>query len=185
MTTTDNKTHLFNRTEFNQMADMGFFDEKRVELLEGEILDLSPPNNPHMRCVSILMRFLIRNLPDTFEVRCQGSYAASDISQPDLDVYVIPTPPNTGSDIPSSALLVIEIAQTTLARDRRKVPIYAAGGVQEYWIVNLPARQVEQYTNPNSAEARYEKHAVLSAEETLACQTLPLPPRKVAALLPS
>jgi Uma2 family endonuclease len=183
--TTSDKIHTFTRTEFNQMADMGFFDDQRVELLEGEILDMSPQNEPHMYCVSELLRFFIENLPNTFQVRCQGPYAASDSSQPDPDVYVIPKPGRTPADHPTAALLAVEVADTTLARDRRKIPIYAAGGIQEYWIINLNARQIEQYTLPNPAEASYGKRAVLNTTDTLTCTTLPLPPRSVAEFFPS
>jgi Uma2 family endonuclease len=183
MTTTD-KIHTFTRTEFNQMADMGFFEDQRVELLEGEILDMSPQNEPHIRCVSAILRFPNRHLPDSFEVRCQGPYAATDNSQPEPDVYVIHAPSHTGREHPTSALLAIEVADTTLTRDRRKIPIYAAGGVEEYWIVNLPARQIEQYTRPDPARSTYAAPKVLHANDTLACTTLPLPPVAVSQLFP-
>jgi Uma2 family endonuclease len=178
---------VFTRTQFNQMADLGFFDDQRVELIEGEIFDQLPQSEPHICCVSDLLRFLNRNLPDSFEVICRAPYAASDVSQPEPDAYVVPMPLRTPADrdYPTSAFLAVEIADTTLARDRRKIPVYAAGGIQEYWIINLNARQIEQYTLPNPGEAAYGNRAVLNATDTLTCTTLPLPPRAVADFFPS
>jgi Uma2 family endonuclease len=84
---------------------------------------------------------------------------------------------------PTTALLVIEVAETSLARDCKKVAMYAAAGVAEYWTIDLTARQIEQYFGP-SVEGRYGGSKVLRIGESIECRVLPVPARLIADLLP-
>src|SRR6185437_12171602 len=112
---------------------------------------------------------------------------ASDDTEPEPDFAILPGSPESQRDHPTTALLVIEISDSTLAHDRRKANIYAARSIPEYWILNLAARQLEVHRNPEPAPdapfgARYASRTILSADQIIQAQSLPLPPAQVARL---
>jgi len=81
-------------------------------------------------------------------VRCQSSFAAHELSEPEPDFTVVP-PGDYDVAHPSEAYLVIEVAESSLAMDRgKKLRLYASCAIPEYWVVNLPERCIEVYTGP-------------------------------------
>ena len=76
-------TRRFTRKEYYRMAEMGMFDGQRVELIHGEIIKMSPQNEPHALTVAIITGLLVRNLGESFTVRCQLPVVASD------DIYAL------------------------------------------------------------------------------------------------
>jgi Uma2 family endonuclease len=182
MTVADEKVHRFTRSEYHAMARTGMFEDKRVELLEGEVLDMSPQNEPHVSVVSALNRFLNNCLPENFQVRCQAPLGVGIESEPEPD-FAVTERSAMGADHPETALLVIEVSDTTLGRDRRKASVYAAAGVQEYWIINIASRAIEQHTQPGANG--YAKVLVRRDSDAIACQSLPLPAKAVRELLPN
>ena len=176
-------THRFTRAEYQRMAKLGLFDDKRVELLDGRILDMVPQDESHVNVVTNLSEFLRDNLKD-YRVRCQGPVSPDEYSEPEPDFAVTPRPTKVRKDHPSTAILVIEVSNTSLARDRAKSAIYAAAGVKEYWIVNLRARTIEQYTKPQAApEPRYARRQVHKESGAVECTVLQLPPLAVKECL--
>jgi len=172
-------THRFTRGEYQRMAKLGLFENKRVELLNGRILDMPPQDETHVTAVSNLLEFLAENLK-SHRVRCQAPVSPDDYSEPEPDFAVVPRPTKVKKDHPATALLIIEVSNTTLARDRAKAAIYAAAGVKEYWIVNLRGRTIEQYTSPQSApEPHYASRQIHKESGTVQCTVLPLPPLPV------
>src|SRR5215472_1896259 len=135
----------FTRDQYYRMADMGFFHGRRVELIEGEIIQLPPQKNPHALSITLSDYALRAALGGGgFFLRIQLPFRVSDLSEPEPDIAVIPGNPRDYSDHPDKAALIIEIADATLDFDRkRKGPLYAASGVADYWIVNLVDRCVE------------------------------------------
>jgi Uma2 family endonuclease len=148
------------RAEYEQLVHRGVFDDASVELLRGRVVNMSPQGDRHRIAVRRLARLFIRGLGDRAAVDVQASYAASDTSKPEPDVAVLPP----GDDVASSARLawlVVEVAETSLARDRGvKARLYAAAGIREYWIVNLIDDVIEVYREPGpDGYARSTRHS--------------------------
>ena len=147
------------RVEYDQLVKLGAFEDEYIELLDGELVAMSPIGPPHDSTVQRLTRLLILALEGRAAVRCQSSFAASEISEPQPDFTVVPLG-DYDLDHPSEAYLIIEVAESSLAKDRgRKLRLYANCAVPEYWVVNLPDRCIEVYTEPSSdAFARAERY---------------------------
>jgi Uma2 family endonuclease len=137
------------RLEYEKLAALGTFEDERIELLDGVLFPMSPPAPPHSSAIDLLNVILVRALGDRARVRVQNPFAASDISEPQPDLLVAPLG-DYRKEHPSEALLVIEVADSSLAIDRgRKRRIYAERGVPEYWIVDVAAERVEVYREPS------------------------------------
>jgi Uma2 family endonuclease len=137
------------RKEYRQMVEAGIFEEDEpVELLDGLLVTKMSRGEPHDRALVWLNRVFTRALDDSLEVRPQCAFAASDWSEPEPDLAIVRTQPELW-DHPSDALLVIEISDSSLRRDRMwKQTIYAKAGIPEYWVVNVQDGSVEVYTEP-------------------------------------
>src|SRR6185369_14786043 len=147
------------RVEYDQLVRLGAFEDERIELLDGELVTMSPIGPPHGSAVQKLTRLLVLAFEGRAGVRCQSSFAASEISEPEPDFTVVPSG-EYDLDHPSEAYLVIEVAESSLAKDRgKKLRLYASCAVAEYWVVNLPERCIEVYTEPSpAAYSRVERY---------------------------
>lgn len=131
------------RAEFDRLAEAGSFEDERVELLFGVVVEMAPIGPDHNESVNRLDRILGRLLGDRACVRSQLSFAASDISEPQPDVFVVANG-DYWREHPQQALLVIEVASSSLRRDRGiKSVLYATSEVDEYWIVDLDQGTIE------------------------------------------
>ena len=140
------------------MIDNGILSpDQRVELINGELIDMSPINPPHAGSVTRLDRFFSRHLAqDEYIIRVQNPILLSDYSLPEADVAItyyrealLEDEHPTAQDI----VILIEVADTTYRSDRNiKAPLYAAEGISVYWIVNLNKQQVEVYSRPQNGE---------------------------------
>lgn len=169
------------RAEYDRMVELGLFQDERVELLRGVLVKMSPQYAPHSSTVDKLNELLVVPLKGRFRVRIQVPLALSDDSEPEPDVAVVPLG-NYDNEHPTTALLVIEVADSSLEKDRGKAAIYASAGIGEYWIVNLNARTVEVYSSPEGdryAEVRTARErdtlrpAALSGVEIAVAEILP------------
>jgi Uma2 family endonuclease len=126
------------------LVGAGAFEDERVELLEGVILHRTPPHGPeHDGTIDILNGVLVSTLAGRRRVRVQSAFAASE---PDIAVVALGDHRDAH---PSAADLIVEVADSSLERDRsRKADVYAASGVPEYWVVDLVHRTVEVRTDP-------------------------------------
>jgi Uma2 family endonuclease len=159
------------RVEFERLVDAGVFDDERVELLGGAIVEMSPQHPRHAATVARLNKILTRIAGDQLELRPQLPLAASDDSLPEPDFALVPLGDHDHAH-PSHALLVVEVADSSLRKDRLlKAELYAHAGVPEYWIVNLADRAVEVHTNPR--DGIYSK--VRSVEPDAAIRLVALP----------
>jgi Uma2 family endonuclease len=150
---------LFTVDQFHQMGEAGIFaEDDRVELLAGEIVDLTPIGSRHAACVSRLNYLLGRDVGDAFRLRIQDPVQLDDYSEPQPDVAVVKARADFYRDAhprPADVLLLIEVADTSVEIDRaEKIPLYAASGVPEVWIVDLNAGHVDVYRDPASAGYR-------------------------------
>jgi Uma2 family endonuclease len=125
------------RIEFEKLVELGYFDEERVELLFGMVVEMTPIDPSHDDAVSRINGLLVRAVGDRAIVRPQCSFAALDDSQPVPD-FTLVAPGRYNKKHPTRALLAVEIARSSLRRDRKlKTILYARSHVDEYWIVNL------------------------------------------------
>ena len=164
--------HRFTRDEYYRMAEAGLFDDERVELLDGEIITMSPKLTPHASTVNSLMYALITTLGASALVRVQDPIVLNNWSEPEPDIAVCyPDPDRYLHAHPRAdqVFLVIEVAETSLAYDRtRKARAYAASGIPEYWLINLPDRRIEVLTDPEPAAQQYRQQRVAFPGDVLA-----------------
>ena len=136
---------LLSRGEYDRLVATGMFEHERVELIRGIVVQMSPIGPAHADPIDVLNRHFVRALGDRAVVRVQLPFAASDDSEPEPDLALVP-PRRYADRHPHQAFLVIEVADTSLAHDREtKAPLYASCGVPEYWIVDVNARRVSIY----------------------------------------
>jgi len=156
---TANGRLLFSVDDFYKMAEIGIFDEdSRVELLGGEVFAMSPIGSKHAACVNRLLASLTRQVGDEVIVSPQNPVRLSDDTEPEPDVSVLRPKPDfyaSAHPRPADILLIVEVAETSLAYDRdRKLPFYAAAGIPEVWIVDLAGGAVTAYSGPSGEAYR-------------------------------
>ena len=146
----DPQPRRFTKEEFYQMLDLGFFQDQRVQLIEGEIVQMASQTNFHLVGIKLTEDALEAAFGPNFWVRVQGSLDLSPWSVPDPDLAVVPgSPRDSSANNPTTALLIVEVSLTTLQFDRtRKDSLYARAGIQDYWILNLVDRQLEIHRQP-------------------------------------
>jgi Uma2 family endonuclease len=141
------------RAEYERMVERGVFDDERVELICGELVPMSPQGPRHMAVIRRLNRLLMHAAGQRAEMHVQGPLAVSDDSEPEPDIALIDPVPD---DVhPSTAYLVVEVANTSLARDRGiKAALYAGCGVPEYWIIDVNEQVIEVRSKPRAGAYR-------------------------------
>ncbi len=145
--------HRFTVDEYLRMAEFDLLGEdSRVELIWGEIVEMSPIYIAHTSTVKRLISLLTKNLGDRIILGVQDPVQLSDDSLPQPDIAVLRPQDYFYSERqpgPDDILLLIEVADTSLRYDQRvKSKLYGAAGIADYWIVNLPGRQIEVYRGP-------------------------------------
>ncbi|HUF73627.1 MAG TPA: Uma2 family endonuclease [Gammaproteobacteria bacterium] len=146
--------HPFTVTDYYRMAEVGILiPGERVELIEGEIIDMPPIGSRHAGTVNHLSRILQRAVGDNAIVQVQNPIRLSEYSEPEPDIaLVLPRVDfyKSAHPGPGDVLLVIEVADTTLVYDRTiKAPLYARHGIPECWIVDVEGRKLERYRAPH------------------------------------
>jgi Uma2 family endonuclease len=169
------------RSEYDRMIELGLFQDERVELILGVLVKMSPQLAPHASTVQKLTQLLIMRLQGRFTLRVQSPLALSDDTEPEPDVAVVALG-DYEAEHPSTALLIVEVSDTTLQKDRAKAAVYASAGIGEYWIVNLNARTVELCSSPDGD--RYAEVRTLRAGDTLRPAALVDVAIAVAEILP-
>ncbi|MGE0128509.1 MAG: Uma2 family endonuclease [Blastocatellales bacterium] len=137
--------YQWTREEYYKMGELGFFNDKRVELIEGRVIEMSPIYSPHMTSVTLADDVLRAVFGKGWVVRIQGPLSLGVNSDPEPDVAVVAGKARDFKDAhPTTAALVIEVADSSLPYDRNhKASLYAKAGIPDYWILNLPDRQIE------------------------------------------
>jgi Uma2 family endonuclease len=137
---------LWTRDEYVQMSEWNWFHHCKVHLIGGEVIEMASQHDPHAAGVTLTLDALRQAFGTGYWVRTQTSLDLSPHGVPDPDVAVIPGSPRGArpQNIPTTALLVVEVSESTLREDRSiMASLYAAGGITDYWIVNLVQRQLE------------------------------------------
>jgi Uma2 family endonuclease len=173
-TTVELKRRRFTLEEYHRMGEVGIFGEKeRVELIEGEIVEMSPIGLLHAGTVDRIADVFARRLAGCAIVRVQGPILLADLaSQPQPDVSLLMPRPDfytTKGPGASDIFLVVKVMDSTVAYDRDvKLPLYARAGIAEVWLANVNTRRIEVYRRP-SAEG-YGESAVFQRDEPLFSQ---------------
>jgi Uma2 family endonuclease len=184
--TLDLRRRRFTVDEYERMGQAGILGEDdRVELIDGEILEMSPIGPPHAAIVNRLTRLLVRALDDRAVVAVQNPLRMRPRSEPQPDI-VVARPRDDfyagGHPEPGDTLLVVEVADTSLAFDRAiKLPLYARAGIREVWIVDVAARRV--FVHRDAAANSYRTTATAAAEDALTCAAFPDVPFAVVDIL--
>ena len=153
--------HRWTRKQYLRMSELGWFAGTRVQLIDGRIFDMPAQKDSHVFSVERAKKLLDDAFGRGYWVRQQATLNLGPRSVPDPDVAVVKGRAHPGPGYPMTALLVVEVSDTTLWLDRnRKALIYAKAGLGDYWIVNLVDRQVEVHRDPvaipaSGGRARY------------------------------
>jgi Uma2 family endonuclease len=141
--------------QYHRMVEAGILQGRRVELLTGEIVEMSPETPIHYSTAKQGTKYLEELLAGKAEVRFNGPITLTD-SEPEPDIAIVRLPPSTYKQrhpTPADIFWVIEVAKTSLKTDLElKASIYATADIQEYWIVDLTARQIIISRNPEAGE---------------------------------
>ena len=178
--------HHFNVEEYYRMAEVGLLSEDdRVELIEGEIIEMSPIGSTHGGTVNRSSTFLNRELAGIVIVSVQNPVRLDDFSEPQPDIALLkPRKDFYSKTHPTSedVLVVIEVADTSLAYDRNiKLPLYARAGIPESWLI-VPAKEViEIHSQPKNG--KYQKTQRLKRGKALVSPTIPSLSCKVEDLI--
>jgi Uma2 family endonuclease len=159
----DMPVRRFTVDEVSQMLQAGVIQESdRLELIDGVLFELAPQDPPHSSSVSKLTSLLADARPSGSVVRVQLPIRVSDYSLPEPDIALVEGPADRWDrEHPSTASLVVEIANTSQGRDRRKLSLYAQAGVTTVWIVDVVARRVEVHEEPLSDGSGYARTLVV------------------------
>lgn len=160
------------------MRDAGILtSDDAVELIHGQVVEMSPENTPHRICIAKCNQVLVRALDGSgCFVQPQSTLPLDDYNLPEPDVAVLRGTPDEliAEELPVA--LVVEVADTSLERDRGvKRSLYAQAEIPVYWIVNLEAREVEVYSDPR--DGRYREHTTRADDDTV-----PVPVESVGAV---
>jgi Uma2 family endonuclease len=165
--------HRFNVKEYYRMAETGVLrPDARVELLDGEIIDMSPIGPFHGGVVNRLIRLFTRSSGSRWLVSAQNPVRFHDYSEPEPDLVLLKPAPDDYTSRhpqPEEVYLLIEVSDATLALDREeKLPLYGRAGIIEVWIVNLVDQTLEVYREPHFEG--YASKVTLSAGDKVAPQ---------------
>ncbi|HWF61095.1 MAG TPA: Uma2 family endonuclease [Nitrospira sp.] len=184
------QTKRWTRQEYDHIAEAGLFNpDERVELLEGEIITVTPQQSRHSVCIGLIDGALRQVFGASYWIRIQLPLIIDPDSEPEPDLAVVlGSPRDYVHDHPRTAILVVEVADSTIAKDRTyKSRIYARAGIQEYWIVNLAECCLEVYRDPAAAPGQtslYRSSQKLAPSDSIAPLAASTTPVAVADLLP-
>lgn len=168
--------HKLSVEDYHKLGEVGILSEdSRVELIEGDLIEMAPIGGPHMGVVNRLNRLLVLAVGNLGVVSVQNPVRLPPHSEPQPDFAILkPRAGDAASAVPGveDVLLLIEVADTTLAYDRgTKLTLYAKSGIAESWIVNLQSKCIEVYREPTPDG--YKKRADVQRQGHVAPLALP------------
>jgi Uma2 family endonuclease len=168
----------FTADEYQRMGEVGILSEDdRVELIDGEIVAMTPIGTRHNACVNRANRALVRAAADDAIVQSQGSVRLDFYSEPQPDLVLLRPQADFYASRPAGPediLLIVEVAQSSIQYDRDvKAPFYAAAGILEYWLVDLNTNVVWRYSSPAQGTYRsveqYRRGQSISPAQLASC----------------
>lgn len=181
--TADNRR--FTREEYEELIEQGYFHPgERVELIDGILYEMPPQSSFHSVGVRLTNIALNPLYQEGFDIRCQMPLALGFDAEPEPDLAVVPGHPLDHIPThPTTAILIVEVADSSLMKDRKlKTRLYAHAGIPEYWLLNLVHWYLEVYREPK--DGVYTSHTVLRAGDSVSPLSRPEASIPVASLLP-
>lgn len=180
-TTLLGNVHPLSRATYEAMVEVGLLDGEPVELLEGILVEMSPQGSAHHAAVMRLTRLLAPLLMQGYDLSIQSPLTAGARSQPEPDVAVVRAGDYSRAH-PDAAELVVEVTSSSHAIDLRVKPaVYGSAHVPEYWVVDLPRREVVVHRGPRTGG--YDEVAVALPGEQLTPVALPMVTLAITAIL--
>ncbi|MBA3945981.1 MAG: Uma2 family endonuclease [Herpetosiphonaceae bacterium] len=166
----------FSVVDYHRMVKAGILGEDdRVELIAGEVLEMSPIGTRHAACVDRLNAFLTREAGANAIVRVQSPILLDDYSEPQPDLALLRVRDDYymyAHPTPADVLLVVEVSDSSMTYDHEvKLPLYAEATIGEVWLVNIPTERIECYTQP--VDGSYKVTDTLGRGQTLTSTVLP------------
>ncbi len=187
MSLAEPQQRLWTVEEYYRAAEAGVFDPaERLELIDGEILRMSPQNSPHATAVGLAQDLLPVVFGSEFMVRVQLPLSLGAASEPEPDIAVVRGRRReyTGRH-PRQAVLVMEVSESSIAHDlRRKASLYARSGISEYWVLVLSERALGVHRNPDPAAGHYSSVTRIPEHGTISPVAAPTAAVPIADLLP-
>ncbi|WP_026103183.1 Uma2 family endonuclease [Pseudanabaena sp. PCC 6802] len=141
--------------DYHSMIEAGILRDRHVELLRGEIIEMSPETPIHYATAKRSTKYLEELLSGKADVRFNGPITLSD-SEPEPDIAIVRLPESLYSDrhpTPQDIFWIVEVAKTSLKKDLElKAAIYANAGIQEYWVLDLSDKQVIVFRYPQDGK---------------------------------
>ena len=192
MASYETRTRRFTRAEYERLIELGIFQpDEEIELIGGDLLVAEPQGAAHYTAIVKTTRALVAAFGPRWYVRSEGPLGLDDDSEPEPDVAVVPGDPDDYSRAhPSRAVLIVEVADSSLDADRhRKGSLYARAGLEDYWVLNLVDRVLEVYRQPVADAAApfgwsYARLEVFDASARATALAMPQPTVSVSRLLP-
>lgn len=168
--------------EFHRFGDLGFFEGRGAMLIDGVMLEQGPMNPPHAITLGLVEEAIRTAFGAAWWLRQQLPLVLGQDTDPVPDVAVVPGRPRNYTGHPTTADLVIEVADSSLDFDTtEKRLLYARAGIREYWVVDINARRLLVYRDPQSGD--YASQQTLSSADTLSPLAIPAATVRVADLL--
>lgn len=166
----------FSVNEYHRMSEAGILSEDdRVELIEGEIIKMSPIGSRHAACVKRLTALLHRRFGRLVTIGVQDPIRLDDHSEPEPDIALLKRRDDFYSQSHPTAddiLLIIEVADTSVEYDKSvKLPLYAGAGIPETWLANLQEDSIKAYSQP--VNGGYQKIRVAGRGESISSESIP------------
>ena len=184
------RARRWSREEYYRMAEAGLFEGQRVQLIDGEIVEMSPQGYRHAMGVSLVHGALVELFGREFTVRCQMPLTCPDGSEPEPDIAIVRGSPRDYPQHPTTALLVVEVSDASSELDlNKKAHLYASAGIDDYWVVDIAENRVHIFRKPvKDHEAdfgiRYSESRQHTADAVISPLAKPEARIKVADLLP-
>jgi Uma2 family endonuclease len=184
------KRHRFTVEEFHKMSEAGIFGEDdRVELIDGEVVKLTPIGWQHAWCVNTLNMLLARLAQSRYVISVQNPLVISEHGEPQPDLVLLSDLPRGRLPAPEDVALIVEVSDTTLTYDKNvKLPRYAEAGISEAWLIDLNSEIIEVHSGPGPGG--YRKTTRHTRGDRVESATVPdlafdtseaLPPRELEA----
>ena len=168
---------IITASEYHQMGEVGIIrPEERVELINGEIITMSPIGSKHAAVLKRLMSWLFKNFSDQYEISAQDPIRIDNRNEPEPDLALLAKHPTTYFEqLPKATdvALIIEVSDTTFLYDTTtKMELYANAGIPEYWVVDIENVRVFGFSEPT--EGTYQKSHTYQGQDSFELHGLSL-----------
>lgn len=181
---------LWTVDQFHYLGDLGMFEGRRAMLIDGVIVEEGPMDPPHAMGILVVTEALRALFTPGWVMRVQLPLILGQATDPEPDIALVPGKPQDYPAHPTTAELVVEVSDSSLRFDTtRKMSLYAAGGITDYWVLDVNARQLLVFRDPQpdpsaSHGFRYATTLTFGSSDVVAPLAMPSAAVKVADLLP-